>query len=95
MFYLNVWLTVQDPNDVSHVADALHRAGAKSRTEEGCARWEAYQSEEDPSRFLLVEQWETKQHWEAHREGEAVTQIYMKEVIPRVQREAHPSRVVG
>jgi len=94
VYYLNVWLTVQDPSDAAKVADALQRAGAKSREEEGCERWEAYQSDEDPTKFLLVERWSTKEHWEEHRNGEAVTQIYMKEVIPRVQREAHPSRLI-
>ena len=94
MYYLNVWLTVQDPANNEKVADALRRAGEKSRTEAGCERWEAYQSEEDPLRFLLVERWATKEHWQAHRHGEAVTQIYLKEVIPLVRREAHPSKLI-
>lgn len=89
MFYLNVWLTVQDADRVPGVADALRRTGEKSRGESGCRRWEAYQSEVDPKRFLLVEQWEQRADWEAHRRGEAVTQIYLKEVIPFVEREAH------
>lgn len=94
MFYLNVWLTVQNAEDTEAVANALKRTGEKSRTEPGCHRWEAYQSEEDPSRFLLVEWWETKEHWELHRQAEAVQQIYLKEVIPKVTREAHPCRMI-
>lgn len=94
MFYLNVWLTVQDPAHIESVADALGRAGAKSRQEPGCQRWEAYQSQEDPKRFLLVERWTTKGDWETHKTGEAVTEIYLKEVIPRVTREAHPSKLI-
>lgn len=94
MYYLNVWLTVREASDIPIVADALRRAGEKSRLEDGCDRWEAYQSQEDPARFLLVERWTTKQHWEKHRTGEAVTQIYLKEVIPRVDRQGHPSTLI-
>lgn len=94
MFYLNVWLTVQDPKDIPAVADALKRTGAKSRTEPGCERWEAYHSQETPTQFLLVEWWTTKEDWEKHREGEAVQQIYLKEVIPLVNRQAHPSELL-
>lgn len=95
MYYLNVWLKLKDPGKAEHVATMLAKAGEKSRAEEGCERWEAYQSEADPTCFLLVEQWATKEHWERHREGEAVQQIYLPEVIPHVDREPHPSRLVG
>lgn len=92
MYFLNVWLTVKDARDIERVAEALARAGAKSKMEPGCDRWEAYQSEAEPARFLLVERWQTLQHWEEHRQGEAVQEIYLKEVIPLVERAAHPSR---
>jgi quinol monooxygenase YgiN len=94
MYYLNVWLTVQNPKDIPAVADALKRAGEKSRTEPGCERWEAYHSQVQPEKFLLVEWWTTKEDWETHRLGEAVQQIYLKEVIPLVTREAHPSELL-
>ncbi len=94
MFYLNVWLTVQDSARVEAVANALIRCGEQSRLEDGCMRWEAYQSESNPNCFLLVEHWATKEHWERHRTGPTVTEIYFKEVIPHVTREAHPSRLV-
>lgn len=94
MFYLNVWLTVRNPADGDRVADALRRTGERSRSEPGCERWEAYRSQSDSSRFLLVERWNRKEDWEAHRQGEAVTEIYLKEVIPLVEREAHPSEAI-
>lgn len=95
MFYLNVWLTVKDEADVASIRDALNRTGARSREEEGCERWEAYQTETSPTRFLLVERWTTKDHWEAHRQGAAVTEIYLREVIPFVEREAFPCQLIG
>lgn len=94
MFYLNVWLTVTDEARIGSVRDALARTGRASAAEAGCERWEAYQSEEDPKRFLLVERWTTKAHWEDHRQGAAIQEIYMKEVIPYVQREPHPSSLI-
>ena len=94
MFYLKVWLTVKDESHVKAVAGALVRTGVESRLEPGCERWEAYQSDADPKRFLLVERWTTKEHWEAHRAGKAVQEIYLKEVIPHVDREPHPSQLL-
>jgi quinol monooxygenase YgiN len=95
MYYLNVWLTVKDEKDTASICDALRRTGAKSREEEGCERWEAYQTDSEPTRFLLVERWTTKEHWEAHRQGAAVTEIYLREVIPLVDREPYPSQWIG
>ena len=94
-FHLNVLLTVRDPDDVDNVTDALDRAGAESRLEDGCERWEAYRFEDDACRFLLVERWASEDHWSRHRQGHAVTEIYMKEVLPLADREAHPSRLIG
>lgn len=94
MFYLNVWLTVKEEKEIAAVHAALVAAGKLSRTEPGCVRWEAYQSDADPRRFLLVERWETKEHWEAHRQAEAVTTIYLPKVIPFVDRDPHPSSLV-
>lgn len=94
MYYLNVFLTVPDDARVADVAKALARCGAESRLEPGCERWEAYQSDADPKKFLLVERWTTKADWEAHRNGKAVQEIYLKEVIPHVVREPHPSRLI-
>lgn len=90
MYYLNVWLTVQDPANIDRVRDALRRAGGSSQTEPGCVRWEAHQSQADPAKFLLVETWGSKADWETHRQAYAVQEIYLKEVIPLVTRDAHP-----
>ena len=70
------------------------RPSGLSREEPGCVRFEAYQSNNDPSRFLLHEHWESQAALDEHRKGLAYTQIYQPQVLPRVDREPHPSTLL-
>jgi quinol monooxygenase YgiN len=36
--------------------------------EPGCVSWDAYHSEADPQRLVLVERWESEDAWRAHGE---------------------------
>lgn len=94
MFYLNVWLTVKRDEDVARVAELLAAAARLSRGEPGNRRFEVYHSEADARKFLLCEHWDSRAAWEAHREAEAFTTIYVPQVLPLVDREPHPSRQV-
>lgn len=94
MFYINVWLTVNDPANVDRVRELLAQCVRGSRTEPGCERFDAFHSESDPRRFLLVECWTTKAAWEEHRQRETVQKIYLPQVLPLVTREPHPSQLV-
>ncbi len=94
MLYINVWLKVKDPSQVSVVRDLLTRHGALSRQEPGCARFEVYQSDNDATRFLLIERWESKEAIDAHRLAPGYTTIYVPQVLPLVEREPHPSTLV-
>ena len=94
MIYVNVWLTVNQPGDVAAVRRLLGEAGRLSRTEPGCARWEAYQSNNDPTRFLLHEWWESQADLDEHRKAQAYLTIYQPQVLPLVTREPHPSTLV-
>jgi quinol monooxygenase YgiN len=94
MIYLNVWLAVKDAATVEKVRGLLAEAGRLSRAEPGCARWEAYHSNHDPSRFLLHEWWESPAALDAHRLAPAYTTIYQPQVLPLVDREPHPSTLV-
>lgn len=94
MFCLNVWLTVKNPDDVPRVRDLLAEAGLLSRDEPGNLRFEVYQSQADPARFLLCEHWQSKDAWEAHREAKAFREIYAPQVLPLVDRQPHPSTPV-
>lgn len=93
-FYLNVWLTVNKPEDVFEVRALLAECARLSRSEPGCLRYEVYQSQADPQRFLLIEHWQNQQAWETHRTAEAFTRIYQPKVLPKVHREPHPSVLI-
>lgn len=94
MYHLNVWLTVKDTAQVGTIRDRLATACKMSRAESGCERFEVYQSQSDERRFLLVEWWESKTAWETHRQNRAVTEIYVPQVLPYVDREPHPSTLL-
>jgi quinol monooxygenase YgiN len=95
MLYLNVLLTVKDPADVDTIKGLLVEQGKHSRQEPGCARFEVYHSTAEPTRFLLVERWESQEAVDAHRKAYAYTQIYQPKVLPLVTREGHPSNLLG
>ncbi|MGW8556025.1 putative quinol monooxygenase [Streptomyces tubercidicus] len=94
MFDLIVIVRVPQPEDIPSVADALARMRPLCLAEDGCVSWEAYHSHEDPARFVLVERWATRDHWETHGAGEAIQKIYVPEILPRIEREVHPSAPV-
>ncbi len=94
MFYINVWLTVNDPQNIAKVRELLARCRAGSRAEDGCIRFEVYQSEADERRFLLCEHWRDRAAWEEHRTRKTVQEIYLPQVIPLVTRDAHISSMV-
>ena len=94
MIYLNVWLTVKNPATVDQVRALLTEQARLSRQEPGCARFEVYQSQNDPTRFLLNEHWESQAAVDAHRKAHAYTTVYQPQVLPLVEREPHPSNLV-
>ncbi|MDB5337333.1 MAG: Antibiotic biosynthesis monooxygenase [Planctomycetaceae bacterium] len=94
MIYLNVLLKVKDPADVSRVRELLVQQRQHSLKEPGCARFEVYHSNTDPSRFVLNERWETQADLDQHRLAHAYTQIYQPLVLPLVDREGHPCDLV-
>lgn len=94
MIYLNVLLKVKDAANVPLIRELLIQQGQHSRQEPGCARFEVYQSSNDPTRFFLNERWETQAALDVHRTAFAYTQIYQPKVIPLVDREGHPSQLL-
>ncbi len=95
MFFLTVLLTANSDADAEAVAQALARMRPLCLAEPGCARWEAYRSQDEARRFVLVEHWQTRAHWEAHGELSAIQSIYLPEILPRVTREVHPSSMLA
>lgn len=95
MFDLIVIIHVPKAEDIAHVADALARMRPLCLAEDGCVSWEAYQSHEDAARFVLVERWASRDHWGTHDTGAAIQDIYIPEIMPRIEREVHPSAPVA
>ncbi len=94
MIPLLVLLEVKAPGDVEAVGKLLSQAGALSRQEPGCLRFEVYHSQTDPARYFLCEHWATQEALDAHRRGQAYTTIYQPQVLPKVERQGHPSTLV-
>lgn len=95
MIYLNVVLTVKDPNDIPKVQSLLSEQGRLSRVEPGCVRFEVYHSVNDPKVFILNEHWTDMAAVEAHRKATAYTTVYQPKVLPKVDRVPHPSELVS
>ena len=94
MLYINVLLRVNDAAQVDHVRELIARHGELSRGEPGCARFDVYQSQNDPQRFILTEWWESQAAIDEHRKAEGYTTIYVPQILPLVTREPHPSNLV-
>jgi len=89
MFFINVWLTVKNADDVETVRGLLKEAAVLSQGEPGCLRYEVYQSESEPTKFLLSEHWAQKSDWQLHRTAKAYTEVYAPQVLPLVDRQGH------
>ena len=94
MIQLNILLQVKDPADVEKVRELLKEQGRLSRAEPGCLRFEVYQSNNDPTTFILNERWDTQASLDVHRTATAYTTVYAPKVIPLVNRTPHPCTVV-
>lgn len=95
MLCLNVFLTAKDVANVDTIRSLLQDAMQLSRGEPGCLRFDVYHSTADVRRFTLVEHWESQDALDAHRLGQAYTTIYKPHVMPLVEREGHPSELLG
>jgi quinol monooxygenase YgiN len=58
-------------------------------------KFDVYHSTVEPRRFVLVEHWASAEALEAHRAAETYTTIYKPHVLPLVDREGHPSELLG
>lgn len=94
MISLLVMLKVKDPSQVEAVRSLLSEQGRLSRQEPGCLRFEVYHSQNDTTRFVLCEHWESQAALDVHRTAKAYTTVYQPRVLPLVDREPHPSTLV-
>ena len=91
MTYYNILLTVKNEANIDTVRELLVEQATLSRAEPGCARFEVYHSREDRSLFILVEQWESQEHLDVHRQAKSCVEVYAPKVLPLVNRVPHPS----
>lgn len=94
MIYNNVILTLKDVNDAQVVAADLILLATASLIEPGCHRFEVHHSQSDRKVFFLIEQWQSQQMLDLHREADAFQSIYIARVIPLVDRRPHPSDLI-
>jgi quinol monooxygenase YgiN len=95
MICMTVVLTAKDAADVPRIRDLLATHLQQSRAEPGCLRFDVYHSQAEPRRFLLVEHWADQAALDAHRLAAAATTIYKPQVLPLVDRDGHPSDLIG
>jgi quinol monooxygenase YgiN len=94
MIYNNVTLAVTKLDDVENVKALLAEQARRSSEEPGCIRFEVYHSQTDVRQFLLIEQWQTQEDLDRHKEAKAFTELYIPKVIPLVSRDPHPSDLI-
>jgi quinol monooxygenase YgiN len=92
MIYNNVVLTAKDRSDVEGIKDGLRELARQSLEEPGCVRFDVFHSETNPCFFILIEEWDSQAHLDAHRDAPAFKDVYMPTVVPLVERAPHPSR---
>lgn len=94
MIYLHIVMHVKNAADVEKVRGLLAEQRRLSLAEPGCLRFEAYQSQNEPATFFLVERWESQAAVEAHRRAAAYVTVYAPQVLPLVDRTSHPCVLV-
>ena len=80
MIYNNVVLTVNNESDVKEIKSLLAEQARRSSDEPGCVRFEVYHSQADKQHFILVEQWETQEDLNRHKQAKAFTELYIPKV---------------
>ncbi|QIZ77632.1 putative quinol monooxygenase [Ferrimonas lipolytica] len=58
---------VAKPQQLEFVKAQLLIVVAATRAEEGCLQYDLHQDHNDPSVFLLFENWQSRSHWESHK----------------------------
>jgi quinol monooxygenase YgiN len=70
------------PEDTATVAAVLGRHAAASEAEPGCLSFRAHQAVEDPTRFVLYEEYIDEQAFGAHRQSDHFVTNIEKTVAP-------------
>eukprot|EP01088_Endostelium_zonatum_P014093 TRINITY_DN2954_c0_g1_i1.p2 TRINITY_DN2954_c0_g1~~TRINITY_DN2954_c0_g1_i1.p2 ORF type:complete len:141 (-),score=37.77 TRINITY_DN2954_c0_g1_i1:61-483(-) len=93
--YVNVTLTAKDEGNVEQIKKWMKEHGENSKKEEGCLRFEVYNSQRDPRVFILNERWSSAQALDVHKQQKSFTDIYANLVLPLVDRDSHLSNLIS
>jgi quinol monooxygenase YgiN len=74
-----------EPGEAETVADLLVHTVAPSTAEPGCLAYVPHRSPDDPTEFLLYEQYRDEDALEAHRASASFADIVQGEIVPRLR----------
>ena len=60
---------------VELVSSELQKLIAPTRAEAGCVQYDLHQDDENPAHFMFLENWETKELWQAHMNSQHLKQF--------------------
>ncbi len=63
---------VAAPGVLDRLLPEMRRLVDDTRNEAGCIHYDLYQGKDDPNVLVFVEEWETRELWEAHMQGKAL-----------------------
>jgi quinol monooxygenase YgiN len=89
MIDITVVLTAKNPAALTELRELLAAHVNLSRSEPGCVRFEAYESQSESGTFVLIERWESQSALELHRTAQGFMTIYAPRVLPLVHRVPH------
>ena len=59
-----------EPAAVDRVRSELEKLIAPTRAESGCLQYDLHQDDVKPEHFLFFENWESRELWQVHMEGQ-------------------------
>lgn len=78
------------PESVATVRDLLARHSRVTRAEDGCRQFDAHQDADDPTRFALIEVYDSPDAFDTHRASEHFRTNIERTLVPLVtEREWH------
>ncbi|MFC3616471.1 putative quinol monooxygenase [Lutimaribacter marinistellae] len=63
---------VATPGQADRLVDHMKQLVEDTRKEAGCLSYDLFRGTDDPDVLIFVEEWKTRESWEAHMAGEAI-----------------------
>ena len=75
---------VAKPGEEENVAAILRAVAPLSREEPGCLAYEVHDSVDDPTRFLLYEQYEDETAYQSHQQTDHFRDLILGGAVPKL-----------